>query len=77
MTLEVEPGPTAEEVVAARRAYLQANTRYAQASARRRRMPCSLADEHLSAARTRLRAAYAVYLDALVTADLPPLGTTR
>lgn len=77
MTLELEAGHVTEEVVESRRVYLKAGARYAQASARRRRMPCSVSEERHEAARARLRAAYADYLDALATADQPMPGTTR
>ena len=77
MTLELEAGPVAREVVAARGAYLKAGAHYAEASARRRRMPCTVSEERHEAARARLRAAYGDYLDALATAGLPLPGTTR
>ena len=65
------------EVSETRRAYLKADARYGDASARHRRMPCALTEQHREAARTRLRATYADYLDALATAGLPLPGTTR
>ena len=71
MTLELEAGHVTEEVVESRRVYLKAGAHYAKASARRRRMPCTVSEEHRATARGRLRAAYADYLDALATAGLP------
>ena len=52
-------------------AYLKASARYSTASQRHRRMPCTLTEQHLETARTRMRAAYSDHLDALATAGMP------
>ena len=67
--MQTDPEP--HEVTETRRSYLKASARYAEASQRHGRMPCTLSEEHRATARGRLRAAYADYLDALVTAGMP------
>lgn len=59
------------EVTETRRTYLKASARYSTASQRHRRMPCTLTEQHLETARTRMRAAYSDHLDALATAGMP------